>query len=460
MDLTAVFLAGMLVGGQSSPSPPVLTLGEAVSKALAASQLTLSAAEDVHRAELQLGVARSAFAPKFVPTAFGSFGTTDVANQSYGLAFSQRLPFGTEVKGNAGATTAQNQLGRYYSTDSTFLITQPLIRGFGTSMSSADVYGARARLEMAEGRRTAVERQVAIQVATSYYRIVTSSHLGEESRRSVDRARTLLDASKAKLQIGRVSQLDVFRAEQLLAEAEGQALDAAGAIEDSRDELRVMLNLSPDFAFAVQAGLPAIPATVDESVLTALALKQRPELAGARTALQQAELSQRVAANRLLPQVDLNVGLTRREIADTLSSSFGLNRFKFVTFAGVSYPLNRTEESAAQENAAIEIIRQRRELEMLERAITQEARRALRAQERLRRQVMLAERAVDAATREVELSEVRFQHGLSNNLDVVTAESHLLNARARHFGMRAELAISALQLSAATGTLDPRTDVR
>lgn len=458
--VTVSLLVGLMLGGQPAEGPPVLTLADAVSRALAASPPTVTAAEDVRRAQLQIAVARSAFSPKVIPAAFGSFGTTDVSNQSYGLAFSQRLTTGTEVRVNTGATTAQNQLGRYYSTDTTFLITQPLVRGFGHDVATAGLRAAQARVDVTLARRTAAERQVAIQVATAYYRILSSSQLGEEAERSVLRARTILEASRAKLRVGMVSQLDVFRAEQLLAEAEGSALDAAGAIEDARDELRVLLNLPADYAFAIQATMPPIPGTADEAASTAQATRSRPELVAARAAVADAERSLRVTANRLLPQVDLNVGVTRREVANSLSSSFGLDRYKFVTFAGVSYPLDHTEESAARENAAIELARQHRDLDSLERSIVQETRRAVRAQERLRRQVALAEAAADAAAREVEMAQVRFEHGLSNNLDVVTAESHLLNARARHFSMRAELAVSALQLRAATGTLDPRTDVR
>jgi outer membrane protein TolC len=54
---------------------------------------------------------------------------------------------------------------------------------------------------------------------------------------------------------------------------------------------------------------------------------------------------------------------------------------------------------------------------------------------------------------------MRYQNGLSNNLDVVTAEAGLLQAESRRIQALADSAVAGLRLRAVLGILDPRADI-
>ena len=84
---------------------------------------------------------------------------------------------------------------------------------------------------------------------------------------------------------------------------------------------------------------------------------------------------------------------------------------------------------------------------------------ALRERDRLLRGVMSAETSVEIGRREVEVAQMRYQTGLSNNLDVVTAESGLLAAESRRIQALADSAVARLRLRALLGVFNPRTDV-
>jgi outer membrane protein TolC len=90
--------------------------------------------------------------------------------------------------------------------------------------------------------------------------------------------------------------------------------------------------------------------------------------------------------------------------------------------------------------------------------IADEARRAARAQTRLQQSLEMADTAVEFARKELELAELRFQRGLSNNLDVVNAEANVLAAESRQIGTLAQLAVARVSLRATLGILDPRED--
>ena len=65
----------------------------------------------------------------------------------------------------------------------------------------------------------------------------------------------------------------------------------------------------------------------------------------------------------------------------------------------------------------------------------------------------------DLGRKEVEVAQLRYERGLSNNLDVVTAESNLLTAESRRIAVLADSAVARLSLRAMLGILDPRKDV-
>lgn len=461
----ALLLAGEARGwGQETgeaAGPPVLTLAEAVEQALAQNDRIAGSRDSLEQANLSLRLARSAFRPKVVPNILGSFGQTDVSNQTYRVDLTQRLTVGTELRATVGSATSRNQLGNFYSTDTTLQLSQPLLRGLGRGAARRSLTSAESRLADATRQQALSEQQVAVEVAGAYYRLVAQKRLVEVAEKSLERTRKLLEASEAKLAAGKVSQLDVFRAQQVVAQGDGQLLDAQAAVEDARDQLRFLMGKDVEYVFDVDKQIPRTaeePLAPEEAVR--LALERRLELRSAEDAVAEAERTASFAKNQLLPQLDVNLALTRRETADNFRDSFKFDRFRFATFFAVSLPTDRTSQEIEFNNALIERDRRRRDTQTLRLRIAEEARRVVRQQQRLLKSLEVAEASVEFAEREVEVANLRYQRGLSNNLDVVNAEESLLASQSRRIGILAELAVARLSMRATLGTLDPRTDVR
>lgn len=439
---------------------PFLSLAEAVRLALANNERVLSSRQSIEQARLGVSVAESALDTKITPNLLGSFGQSDVRNQTYGLGASRRFATGTEVRMDVGATTFRNQFGNFYAADTTMLVSQSLLRGFGPTVGRRPVERASYQVESAQRQHLLTEQQLAIEVAAIYYRLIAQSELAGALRTALESAERLHEASEAKLQANLVSQLDVFRARQLVAEASGQVFDVEGSVEDLKDQLRFLMTRDADYDFRVAEAIDVRPDAVTPQEAVELALASRIELRDAAAAVEEAERDVRFARHQLLPQLDISLALTRRETADSLREAFGRDRFEPVTFFSVSTPLDRTVESAALQTAVIERNRRARDRDALRRRIAQEVRRAVRLQQRLANRLGSATVSVEFAEREVDLAALRFQRGLSNNLDVVNAQANLLNATSRRLGVLADLAVARLDLLATLGTLDVRRDVR
>lgn len=447
---------------------PVLTLADAVRQALIHNDRMIDEQDSLEQARLGLRLARNDFRPKVVPNIQGSFGRTDLVNQNYRLDLSQRLPTGTELRAGFGAATAQIPSAsgiagdadiHFYNADTTLALSQPLLKGFGPSVARRALTSAEARQADAGYQRTLVEQIIAVNTARAYYGVVAQQALVGVARASVERSRKLRESAEAKLDAGLVSQLDVLRAQQLVSQAEIQLFDAQAAVEDARDQLRFVIGREPDVPFDVVELIPRTSDLTAGDQAAAIALENRLELRRASAAATEAERMISFTRNQLLPQFDVNLALTRRGTADSLSSSFGVDRFQFATFFAVSMPLDRTPAIVDHNNALIERDRRRREVDTLRRRVVDEVRRAARQRDRVVRNLAAADATILLAQQEVQVAELRYERGLSNNLDVVTAEGNLLNTESRRIAALAELAVARLALRAAMGILDAQKDL-
>ncbi len=260
--------------------------------------------------------------------------------------------------------------------------------------------------------------------------MVSQQAFVEVARQSLQRSRRLRDASEAKLDAGLVSQLDVLRSQQLVAQAEIQLFDAQSGVEDARDRLSFLMGRPAEQTFDVQ---PAIPRPVTEPIDVAnaigIALDNRLDLKSRVAASADADNQVRFSRNQLLPQVDVNFALTRRQTAESFRNSFGLDGYQFATFFTIAMPVDRTAQQVDYQSAVLDRDRRRREIATLERQIADDVKLAVRERDRMVRGVLAAETSVEIGRRELEVAELRYQNGLSNNLDVVTAESGLLAGR-------------------------------
>lgn len=466
LRVAAAIVCGMLVNAPAFAQPATLTLADAVNEALAKNERLVNQGDAIAQADLGLRLARNTFRPKVTPNIFGSVGRSDISSQTYRVDVSQKLVTGTELRLSTGTASSliPGELGGsdvlFYNADTTLTLSQPLLRGFGRGVSRRALSSAELQREEASRQQALAEYQVAVDVAAAYYRVVSQQAFVDVARQSLVRARRLRDASEAKLDAGLVSQLDVLRSQQLVSQAEMQWFDAQAAVEDARDQLTFLMGRRSTDAFQVNADIPR-PATdpIDVPSATAIALANRLDLKSRIAASEDAENRIRFSRNQLLPQVDVNFAFTRRETAPTFRDSFGLDGYKFATFFTIAMPVDRTAQQVDHQSALLDRERRRREAETLERQIADSVKQIVRERDRLIRNVAAAETGVDLSKREVEVAQLRYETGLSNNLDVVTAEAGLLQAESRRIQALADSAVAALRLRAVLGIFSPRSDM-
>jgi outer membrane protein TolC len=286
---------------------------------------------------------------------------------------------------------------------------------------------------------------------------VAQRQLLEVARQSLRRSENLQRASEARLKIGLVSKLDVFRAELQASQAREAQVRAGAALESALEQFRALLALSPSDPVEPEAApLPeTLPAETDAiEVLVTRALASRLDLHEVRDQVEDARRSASLARQNLLPQLDLNTGYSRSGFGTSFSNAFDVADHRFDFFLSASYPFQRSAEKANRAVAELDLLARQRAVRQKEQEVEAEVRAAVRELARIRQSVELQRKGVEVAAQQRRLATLRYQRGLASNFDVVDAEGSLVLARSALVGLLTNYKVAQMELLRATGELD------
>lgn len=442
-----------------APGATTVSLARAVGQALKQNYTMLSAADTVQSSRINYSAARAQFYPQFIPSYQRASGES-----SFGLEATQRLPWtgGTVSASALLRTLPGTDLAVTRSTGMQFVLRQPLLRGFGPNAAHYALRNSRRAQESQERSFELGRQRLAVDVARSFYQIIQQRQLLAVSRQSLKRSETLLKASQARLQVGLVSKLDVFRAELQASQAQDAMVRSQAALETALEQFRVLLGTSP--TEPLEPEVVALDANLsdDAQPLEALldrAIARRLELQEGRDQVKDAERSASLARQNLLPQIDMNLGFTQGGFGTTFANAFNVDR-RVNVFFSASYPVERSTERASKAVAEIEVAARARSVRQQELQIEGEVRAALRELERIRKSVDLQKKGVEVAEQQRRLATLRYQRGLASNFDVVDAEGSLVLARSALVNLLTSYQVARIELMRVTGGLDVDTEFK
>ncbi len=438
-----------------APGAETLSLAQAVAQALEGNYTLLGRADERQRARLTYRDALAQFYPKLTPSYRRS---SD--DESFGLEISQKLPWtGGSIKGSAGFDKLpQDQAPLDRESDLSLTLTQPLLRGLGPSAAFFGLRNSR-RAKLGQDRAFELQRQrVVVQVAQAYHGVLLQRTLLGVARQSLKRNQALLSASEARLKVGLVSKLDVFRAELLAAQARESEVAALTSLQTAIESFRSLLGLSPSTNLEPEAG--ALPDEVDEDqepleALVSRASAQRLDLQEARDQVEDARRAASLARQELLPQVDLSVDYTRTGRSSSFSDAWNLADHRLGLSVSTSYPLETTASRTRAALAGIDVEVSRRNLRQREQEVEAEVRSAVRDLSHIRTSIDLQQRAVEVAAQQYRLALLRYERGLASNFDVGEAEGNLVGTRSALASLLKNYQVARLELKRTTGALDP-----
>jgi len=398
---------------------------------------------------------------QFYPTVTPVFQRSD-DRTVFGVDLAQKLPW---TGGTVSAT------GRYLSepnadapfpktSDVRLLLSQPLLRGVGPNATFFELTNARRALQGQERTLSLAEQRLAVEVAAAFYTVIAQRQLLDVAGQSLQRTEGLLKSSKARLEVGLASKIDVFRAELQASQARDAMVRSRAALASALERFRALLAIPPDDPVEPEAA--PLPDTVDDfepaQALVLRALDSRLEIAEARDQVGDARRAASLATQNLLPQLDLNLGVTQLGFGGSFGDAWTAGDRRVEVFLSASYPLQQSALRSSRAIAEIQVGSRERAVRQTELDVEQQVRQALRDLDQIRQSVALQRQAVEVAAQQRRLAVLRYQRGLGSNFDVVDAESSLVTARSALVQLLTTYAVARLDLKRTTGTLNVRTE--
>lgn len=462
-----VGVAGQAARGQEPPpingvsgAPPgaVLTIGEAVRRALTWNPDLLNVGDTFRSAQINEAAVRSTFLPQVTP--FFSRARADESGaiaQRYGLNVSEQLPFGPLIEGHAIVDRFPEAIVDFeYGSNYQLTLTQPLLGGADPAVTREPIRQASRGTQTQLRTLEVARRRTVLLVYQLYLGLARQQEVvriqGERARRAAE----LTAFSRARFAAGSVSKLDVYRAEQQEAGAVVSTTDAQQILEDLRDSMRRTLDLPADFSFAIQrpTELPRAELPLVEAVDGVA--DRRPEAAEALDRVRDGEFAVRISKSLELPNVQGFVGYQSFGSGPTTGEALHPRNTAFLWGLSSQYGLNSSVLRARRREAELDLGVRRRNLDLVREDLGRDVRRAYRRLDTAKKNHETASQNARIAELQTEVASLRYEKGLSDNFNVVDAENLLNSARLLELDSRIEILLATMDCLYTSGDFDLR----
>lgn len=322
---------------------------------------------------------------------------------------------------------------------------------------SGSVESARQSLFAANLAHNATLQNTVLQAEVAYFTYMATSALLSAGRSAVAQAQTSLTAAERRNTVGLATIADVLQARTALSQEQLNLETIQGSLQAARGSLASALGLPANLPFDLEP-LPAeipvgkISLSVDSVINDAL--RNRPDLAGARAEAAAAGARVRVARAAALPSLLLGGNAARTYsqpptfAGPSYSMSLGLS---IPIFDGFSRQYN-IAAARAQADAAAAFADQTRQDVITQVFVSYYA---LQTAER---RVATADDLLASAQQSVQVAAGRYREGVGSIIDLLTAQTALANARAQQVQSRWQWYTGLAQLARDAGVLGVRGD--
>ena len=410
-------------------------------------------------------------------------GVLNALNQTGQISYAETFTTGTNIQATvfSGRTSTNSSyyfFNPYYSSSLNFQFTQPLLRNGGRFANTALIKIARKALSQSRSTFEAEVNDIIQQVIAQYWAVVQARGALDVQSHSVDLADVSFKRDKRALELGALPPLDISRSESEVAARRVQQIQAAYALQQTEEQLRLTIGADQDpqlrsLAFNLtESPEPAGELrTVEVDAALTQALGQRPELSAAADAIAGDDLSIRLAHNQLKPDLSLNgfyqsnglggnqYDLTTGQLTSPggFGSSFNqLFGFGFPGYGGtltLSLPIRNRAGQARLGNALVSRTRDLYTNRQIQEQITRQVRDAVNQLNVARISLSAASASFDLAKKSLAADQRKYELGAETNFFVLDSQERLAQAELLLLQARTNYQIALAAIDHATGDL-------
>jgi outer membrane protein TolC len=250
---------------------------------------------------------------------------------------SQLLPTGTsftaDINMNRLLTNSNNSVfNPSYTSRATFTVGQHLLQNRGRIVNMRQILEGQNTEKSSEAAFELQLTTLIVQAQKSYWSLVFAAQNLDVMQHQLERAQTLLDQNRQKVEIGTLAPADLFPTQGQVATVNDQLVQARYTVTSAEDQLKTLVSSDKDpslFLMRLKAlDLPTRPESVRiptyEEALR-IALENRPEIRQAQLDLRNKDIEIQYTNNQRKPLLDVTASFDQNGLGGTQRRGFLLN---------------------------------------------------------------------------------------------------------------------------------------
>jgi len=429
-----VLLVVFGAGAWAQQQPTSLTLQDSIRIALQNSRTLRTVLQDERKANARVREARGAGLPQLDVSA--NYRRLDRVPKA-------RFPSFDPVTGSF--TFSEIEIQPIDSGTATVSLSQVVdISGLvRTATDAASLFSRIANLDVQRTRN-----DIVLQVKQAFYDVLRTQELVKVAEEALQNAQIRRRLAEAAVEAGVSPKLDVMRADAAVAAAQQSVITARNALQLAKAAFNNVLGRRVDEPVELLPGDEPVPQDMDFATCLQEALSRRPEIVQANMGVSLAEKQVTAARRDLLPtlvvrgQWDFNLK----------TSTFQPRESSYTTIAALQFKIWDSGQTQGRvEQARADVDRAKITAENVREGIALEVRNAYLSLQEAREKVAAAEKGVQAATESLRVARVRYEAGVSTQLELSDAELAYTQAEQNLVNARYDLRVAWSRLEKALG---------
>ncbi len=415
---------------------------------------------------------------------------TKTDTSSYNLTLSQKLPTGADLSLNLQSSKTETNNRFYgfnpsYNTRLTLDFTQPLLKGFGPTVTKKEILIATNNKKAALYSLKQKVMDVVYSIEEAYWNLVYAKMNLKVKEEALRLAQDLLKKNEKQVEVGTLAPIEIMAAKSEVASRESEIIQAKAAIEQAEDNLKKLLNIV-DFEKNWDYKIEPLDSPKTEVNFTIpnlneaieIAKKNNPLLKQQELNLKNKEINLKVAKNQMLPTLNLQasywttglsgdrilyenndffrgeiIGIIKGDPADSLRDALKSIYNNWSVSLNLKIPLSNSALKAQYASAKIEYEKTLLQIKTSEQGVIQEIRNAIREVESSLKMVHATKIARELAKSKLDAEVKKLATGLSTNYQVIQYQKDYEQSKSAEVKAIIDLNIAVLKFKKALGTL-------
>ncbi|MCL6476243.1 MAG: TolC family protein [Firmicutes bacterium] len=433
--LYAVWLVLVLsAGALAQQQPSALTLQDSIRIALQNSRSLRSVLQDERKANARVREAKGAALPQL-----------DVSANYRRLDRVPKAKFPSFDPVSGTFTFNEIEIQPIDSGTGTVSLSQ-VVDISGVVRTATDAASLFSRIANLDVQRT--RNEVVLQVKQAFYDVLRAQELVRVAEEALQNAQVRRKLAQAAVDAGVSPKLDVMRADAAVAAAQQAVITARNALQLAKSAFNNVLGRRVDEPVELLPVDEQVPDPADFNQYLQEALAKRPEMIQANLGISLAEKQITAAKRDQLPtlvvrgQWDFNLK----------TSTFQPRESSFTTITAVQFKIWDSGQTQGRvEQARADVDKAKITVENVREGIALEVRNAYLSLQEAREKVAAAEKGLQAATESLRVARLRYEAGVSNQLELSDAELAYTQAEQNLVNARYDLRVAWARLEKAMG---------